>query len=666
MPSPIASCLLLGAVLLPASLAAEPSSVPPPVLPVETIFTPASISRLALSPNGKYLACLVTYEKHANVAVVDLEKLQKHLLTALKDKDVTSILWANDDRIIFTADPGGYENPYVYAVNRDGSDAVTLREGGETVGANARFRGFLDRLDRDRKHILVEADVGQLGYPDVCLMDLVTGNLNVKVPNPGHVGRWLTDRQQNVRIGFSKEETHEKVLYRDVGNYGDWTVLEEYEEETPHWEPVAFDGDGRTLYVASDVGRHTAAIYRYDTVTRQMGAQVAADDTYDLVDPMGNSMVLYDKSREKVTGFYYQADRPKVIWIDDDAARFQEKMDASLPGYVNRQESISPDGTRRLILSFNDRDPGVYYLFDAKTKRIEELAVLKPAIVPGQMAPMRPVTFRARDGLELHGYLTLPIGRPPRNLPLIIHPHGGPYGPRDDWGFNPEVQFYANRGFAVLQINYRGSGGYGLEFMQAGYKKWGLEMQNDLSDGVKWAVEQGVADAARVVISGASYGGYAAMAGLTLTPELYCAGINYVGVTDLVLRAERFTNRSRDGKRWHDVHVGDLNRERKRLAETSPVNLADRICVPVLMGYGKNDRRVEIEHCYAMERALKSAGKPYEVVIEGEEGHGFRTATTSVSFFQRVDQFLANNVLAPGKVKIGPTKVTEMPAETKK
>ena len=372
---------------------------------------------------------------------------------------------------------------------------------------------------------------------------------------------------------------------------------------------------------------------------------------------------IYDGNKKRVVGFAYRADKARVVWVDDDYKALQQKIDASLPETTNFILHASPDDAKRLILSFSANDPGVYYLFDSQKKKIDELGVVRPDVDPEQMAKVEPVKFTARDGLEIHGYLTLPRGRIAKNLPLILHPHGGPYGIRDDWRFDAEVQFYANRGYAVLQVNYRGSGGYGHAFERAGFKKWGLEMQNDLSDGVKWVVDQGIADPGRVVISGASYGGYAVMAGLAFTPELYCAGINYVGATDIQILIPKDVPAER--LLWSRTHLGDLAdaADRKRIHDTSPVHFAENVRAPVLMAYGKNDPRVHIDHGYDMERALKKAGKAYEMIIEADEGHGFRKEEKSIAFFTRVDAFLKKYVPpAGGKVNVGKPEVISMPA----
>lgn len=636
-------------------------AAPPPELPVETFFRKPNISQVTFSPDGKRIACLVPYERRMNLAVIDLEKKTKNLLTNFKDNDVGSLLWANDERIIFTKTSDGQPGSTVYAVNRDGTERVLLVGGAAEAGteqqANANFRGLLARLPKDPKYILVLGNLSGAQGPDVCLMNLKTGKLTLEVANPGWVRRWILDRNRVVRAGVAVQGSTTTVLLRDPIK-GTFTSVHSHQEDAPGWIPLSFDGDDRTLFVASNIGRDTTAIYRFDTATRPLGDLVFGDPIYDVED------VVWDEVKKKIVAVPINAARPRYHWLDAESAALQERIDKSLRDTSNRLLHASPDGSRRLILASSDRDPGVYYLFDSTTKKIEELAVLKPGIDPDRMAPMKPVAIRARDGLPLHSYLTLPVGREPKNLPLIIHPHGGPYGIRDSWGFNPEVQFYANRGFAVLQVNFRGSGGYGGKFERAGWKKWGLEMQDDLTDAVKWATAEGIADPTRIVISGASYGGYATMAGLTFTPELYCAGINYLGRVNI---ADKISDQETKAmQHWFLTRFGDLENaaDRKRLHDTSPVYFADRINAPVLMAYGKNDTQVRIDQGYGMEAALKKAGKTFEMIIEEKEGHGFRKEELSIAFYVRVDAFLKKYVTSPrGSVNVGEAKVIDLPAK---
>jgi dipeptidyl aminopeptidase/acylaminoacyl peptidase len=675
----LAALLVVSALPLLAAEPAAPSTPAPAAkaaaeLAVKTFFQAPVIASLTFSPNGKYIACLVPYERRMNLAVIDLEKGTKNLLTNFKDRQATQPSWASDDRILFRVDDDGKESFALYAVNRDGKDPVVLASGYSKADTNneinVRFRSVLGRIEGDTKNILVLANLTYRDWSDVATLNLRTGTMTTLIEAPGNVDYYLRDHTGKVRIAVIEKEQVRKVLYRDAKTNG-WVTLGEHHMDSPGWEPLAFDGDNQTLFIWSNVGRKTKAIYRYDTAARTQTELVFADETYDALDANGasaasfSSNLIFDPLKKKVVGLSYAADRTRFHWIDDDMRKTQEKLEASLPDTVHRPRQFAADGSKIIYLSTSDRDPGVYYLLDRKTQKLSELAVIKPGIDPDKMAAMKPISFAARDGLKVHGYLTLPQGRPAKNLPLILHPHGGPFGIRDEWNYNDEVQYYANRGFAVLQINYRGSGGYGQFYEAAGFKKWGLEMQDDLSDGVKWCIAQGIADPARVVISGASYGGYATMAGLTLSPELYCAGINYVGVTDIELLIPR--EAPPDRMYWRNTRLGKLSdaADKKRLHDTSPVHFADRINVPLLMAYGLNDPRVHIDHGFDMERALKKAGKSYEMIIEKDEGHGFRMEEKRIAFFETVDDFLRKHVLSRASVKVGESKVIDFPAKPK-
>ncbi len=633
-----------------AAIVTSFAAPPPPVLPVETLFQTPTLSNLEFSPDGTKILCLVPHEGRQNLAVIDLRKGAKNLLSGFKDKDALGPFWASNDRILFAVDDNGKERYDIYAVNPDGTNNVVL--------PFDRSVRLVRRLPDDPKNFLVYAGITYRDWWDVALMNLRTGSLSAPIARaPGNVDYYVIDHANVVRFAVVEDQQIRRVLYRDA-NKMEWKELASHHTDSEGWEPIAFDGDNRTVYVRSDIGRKTLAIYRFDTSTKTMSEMVFGDDTYDV------NRVIYDESKKKIVGLQYDADRRRFHWLDPEMKAIHARMEQSLPDTVHAPMQFSEDGSKIIFYSYSDRDPGVFYLYDRKRQQVSELAVILPKIDPTQMAPTKPITYQARDGLTLHGYLTLPVGRDPKNLPLIIHPHGGPYGPRDSWGYNPEVQFYANRGFAVLQVNFRGSGGFGRAFEAAGFKKWGLEMQDDLTDGVKWAVAQGLADPGRVVISGASYGGYAAMAGLVFTPELYCAGINYVGVVDINGVIPKAV--APDRMYWMNTRLGDVNNaaDRKRIHDTSPVHFVDRIRVPLLMAYGRNDPRVKVDQAYDIESAMKKTGKPFEFVIENNEGHGFHTEEKRVAFYKKIDRFLSTAV--PGMVattKLGPLEVLPEPAK---
>jgi dipeptidyl aminopeptidase/acylaminoacyl peptidase len=345
-------------------------------------------------------------------------------------------------------------------------------------------------------------------------------------------------------------------------------------------------------------------------------------------------------------GVVYDADRAGVAWFDDKVAGVQTAVDKALPGNVNVL-SFSDDRQRYVITSYSDVSPGSFYHFDRTTGKLEWLADRMPWIDPKKMSPMTPVRYKARDGLEIPAYLTVPRGSSGKNLPMVAVIHGGPWVDGDQWAFDPEVQFLASRGYAVLQPNFRGTMRYGWKHFASSFKQWGLTMQDDITDGVQWAIDQGVADPKRVCIYGASYGGYATMMGLAKTPDLYKCGINYVGVTDLDLFL---------GATWSDFAYsawlnnemkgmfGDANTDRERLKATSPVELASRIKAPVLMAYGASDVRVIPEHGFRMRAALEKAGQKPEWMIAEGEGHGYRDPKNQVMFYGAMEKFLDRNI----------------------
>jgi dipeptidyl aminopeptidase/acylaminoacyl peptidase len=410
------------------------------------------------------------------------------------------------------------------------------------------------------------------------------------------------------------------------------------------WEPQYFAADNVTLYLVSFEEHDRGALYAYNTHTGERGPAL-------FVPPEGEiTSVVSSADRSQLRGVAYESDKLHYHWFDPKRAEFQAKLENTFAGSSVVVSSTSDDESVKLIFVSHDREPGVYFLLDEKTgsfatfKRVRDLD-------PAKLSPRRAISYTARDGLVIHGYLTTPLQSEGHRVPLVLLPHGGPFGIRDEGGYNAEAQFLASRGYAVLQPNYRGSGGYGREFLNKGKYQWGRAMQDDLTDAVKWAIDQGIADPARVAIYGASYGGYAALAGVTLTPELYCCAINYVGAADLEIT---FKNRGDDAFMRSDNFsyqrewVGPTAEYR---AATSPVNFIDRIRVPTLHAYGKKDPRVKIDHWQRLEPLLQKYNKTYESVEQAKQGHGFRDEKASIDFYRRMDVFLARYLAPPHETK---------------
>jgi dipeptidyl aminopeptidase/acylaminoacyl peptidase len=378
-------------------------------------------------------------------------------------------------------------------------------------------------------------------------------------------------------------------------------------------------------------GRSRAAIALFDPSTGEEVKELFSDPVYDA------GGVRLSRVDHHLLGFTCERDKPTVVWTDQRMQILQTLIDREFPATKNDFTSRSDDLQWMIVFAHSDRDPGTYYMLNTTKPTLEQLVVTMPWIKPAKMAEMRPITYQARDGLTIHGYLSLPAGSDGKNLPLIVNPHGGPWV-RDEWGFNPEIQFFASRGYAVLQMNFRGSTGYGSGFEAAGFGQWGLSMQDDITDGVKWAIAQGIADPKHIAIYGASYGGYAAMAGLAFTPELYCCGINYVGVTDIKLLLKTLP------KSWNreivEAMTGNSKRDGKQLEATSPMDHPERIRVPVLFAYGRLDDRVDLKHGTEMAGDLRARGIPVTLIVRQDEGHGFRHWDNKIELYKAMEEFL--------------------------
>ncbi|MEJ2515340.1 MAG: S9 family peptidase [Gammaproteobacteria bacterium] len=606
-------------------------------LPVETFFKNPELAQVQLSPDGKHIGVVAPVGGRRNLVVLDAASYEPTVVTSLGEgqNDIASFTWVNNDRLVFFVDADGNESFSMYGIDRDGSRGRLLFEGAKGVTFAPSQVGILNILEDDPDEILVSSNEERKFYPDVYRMNVNTGRQKKEILNPGYVRAWLADHDGVVRIGISDlgepGKLISRILYRSDDD-SEWVSLGEFGWGEESWAPVAFTADNSKLYVLSNLGRDTAALYLYDPEEKAFGEMIFGHDEVDVAD-----VALARDSKELIAAAYV-TDAPRWHFVSDEWAALQAGIDQALPGTINRFSSMGGDDQRIVITAYNDRTPPSYYLLDRQARSLKSVGESRPWIDPDLMAEIRPVTYKARDGETIHGYLTLPPGKEAEDLPLIVNPHGGPYGVRDVWGFNPELQFLANRGYAVLQMNFRGSGGYGKRFVDIGYGRWGLEMQNDVTDGVKWAIDRGIADPDRVCIYGASYGGYATMAGLTMTPELYRCGVNYVGVVDLEMLYE-WDARFDASRAWFEAAVGDPESDGERMRRTSPINLVESIDDPVFVVHGVRDPRVEIRQARVLIDALEEHGKTHEVMIKADEGHGFSKEANRIELYEAMDAF---------------------------
>lgn len=650
------------------------AAMPAAEIPVADFFKDPTYGGMALSPDGGKLAVAFRYKERLALAVIDMKTKQPKLLTAPDLFDVAGIRWVGNNRIVFTGiapgDKFSPKNPNggIFAIDADGKNARTLFESADQQrGKNAlvgRFAGILDRYGTSTNEILVTYNDRRATEPDVYRLNVNTGSKTMVAMNPGYIREWLADHNGVVRAGMGSTPKERFIIYRD-SEKSDWRELRRWAYDSTDYAniitPVAFDQDNKLLYIWVARGdAQTQAAALYDPRTDKIVRELYANDTYDV------TILSLLNSDHHLIGYAYEGDRGLVpAYVDKHSAELHAMLDQELPGAVNHVVSRSDDDTWNIIRSYSDRDPGTYYLFNTKELTLEKLIRPYDWINPARMSEMRPIQYKSRDGLTIHGYLTLPAGKEPRNLPMVVNPHGGPWDARDEWGFNPEVQFLASRGYAVLQVNFRVSAGYGQKFVTAGYGQWGLAMQNDITDGVKWAIAQGYADPKRVAIYGASYGGFAAMAGLAFTPELYRCGIDYVGVTDINLLLHRMNRDWENERPQIELMVGKDKTSGDNLDKISPLKHADQIKVPVFFAYGELDPRVDLKHGTRLISALKSKGIPVEVMIKPNEEHGYHNLDNQVDFYSTMERFLAKymTVEKTPEVIVGPAEVKEFPAK---
>ena len=605
----------------------------PAIIPVSSFFDNPEIAGAQISPDGEWLSYLKAADGILNIFAKRMGSDEEIQLTNDRERPVTGYFWSADgSRILYIQDRGGNENFHVYALPVDGTPLPEAANLTPYDGARAQV-GSVPRETPDRIFVLLNNRNPQLfdGY----WLDLETGDLELAAENPGrHLG-YILDHDLKVRAAVGQNMQGGTDIFARDDEDSEWRTIASY-PATENVSPIQFHKDNQRLYVSSDAGdTDLARLVLMDISTGD--TEVVESDPEGEVDFGG---AVFSSVTDELIATTYNADKPRIYFKDASWEADFNKLREVHDGFPNINGSTNDE--RKFIVSFNDPvDPGVTYLYDRDTGEAEFLFRPRPWLEGKGLADMQPISYEARDGLTIHGYLTTPRGVEPRNLPLILVVHGGPWA-RDSWGYQPEVQMLANRGYAVLQINYRGSTGYGKNFINAAVGEWAGAMHDDLIDGVDWAVEEGIADPDRVGIYGGSYGGYATLVGLTFTPEVFACGLDYVGPSSLVTLIEAFPPYWRpflEGTFYR--HVGDPSDidDVEDMQARSPLNFVDRIEDPIMIVQGANDPRVTQQESDQMARALHERGIPVTYLLAENEGHGFANADNRVALYRSMEVF---------------------------
>nr|WP_295772587.1 alpha/beta fold hydrolase [Rhodoferax sp.] len=647
----LACCL--NVVFAPVALAQTP------VRPsIESFFSKSNFSSAELSPSGKYLSVIMLGKNGRHfLAVVDTANVAKIQVVSKSDSvDMFSAHWVNDERLYFTiADPSDSDdnrNGEIYAINRDGSDQVQIITSRDA--SNGRKRSALrgdyrvhGAVDDGSDDLLVgkfsagatsdSAKSERLYRINSKTLELtdVLGDLQ-----PKEVTGWILDKENQPRFGFSQIKDRSIIHYREPGTK-DWVEMSNVDTflDFYAYNPIFIDGAGQ-VYAQKKNDEGFNAVYLFDPKTRKL----ADKPFFQTADFDANVDPIFERNTRKLLGLRYESDAPGTLWLDPAMQATQKTVDDKLKGTVNR--ITCRNGTVCLVSSFSDQDPGHFFLFKPQLNDWVAVGALHTEINPVEQGRKDFYRFTARDGTKIPVYVTQPASKASGPRPAVVLVHGGPYVRGGHWRWNRETQFLASRGYVVIEADYRGSTGYGMKHEHAGWKQWGLAMQDDLADAANWAVAQGWVDKNRIAIAGASYGGYATLMGLIKHPEIFRCGVNWVGVTDInLMYSVTWSDFSDTWKRYGmPTAVGDQVKDAEQLRATSPLQQASRLKNPLLMAYGIKDVRVPLVHGTKFRDAVMQHNQNVEWVTYKEEGHGWRMEKNNVDFWGRVERFLEKNL----------------------
>ena len=552
-------------------------------------------------------------------------------VTFIQDRDIAGYGWKGDDTIIYSKDFGGDENFHLFAVDINKSTEKDL-----TPFKNVRA-SILDDLDQiSDTDMLIQTNQRNPEVFDVYRVNVKTGEVKMVAKNPGKTDSWLTDHAGVVRVATESDGLETRV-YTRASEKDEFKKILEFNYESD-FSPLLFTPDNKNLYASSNLNSDKSEIVLVDPTDGKELKQIFKHPEVDVTD------LGYSKKRQVITAASYVTWKREYKFFDKVAEtrhkNIKQKVgDAQvyIVGYNDNEDLFT-------VLVTDDKTAGRYYLYDQNKNKLTLLADSSPWLASDKLANVKPIKYKSRDGLTINGYLTLPKGSSGKNLPVIVNPHGGPWA-RDRWGFNPELQFLANRGYAVFQMNFRGSTGYGKDFFKKSFKQWGRTMQDDITDGVEWLIKQGIADPKRIGIYGGSYGGYATLAGITFTPHLYAAAVDYVGVSNLFTFMNTIPAYWRPWLPKLQAMVGDPVKDKALLTASSPVFHTDKIVTPLFVAQGAKDPRVNIEESNQIVDSLRKRGVEVQYMVKEDEGHGFHNEENRFEFYEAMEQFFHKHLL---------------------
>lgn len=601
------------------------------IIPVDDFFKSQGKVGYRLSPDGKKLSYLKLQGDDRNIYIEDIETGKGKSITQLKGMNIVFYFWVSNNELIYYKEiDAGTNQSDMYIIDKDGNNERVL-----VSNEKSRFRVIEDQLIDD-KYLLVSSNKRDSTVFDVYRLNVRNGNMEMAAQNPGNIIDWRTDSEGKLRLAISSDGVNSTILYRAAENLPFKSVLTSNFKDT--FSPVAFSREEpNVIYAISDINRDKTALVEVDCNTGAEIKNLFCNDTLNITEAQ------YSRKKQKMSFVVYETWKKEKHFLDDSVRQVYHNLDKLLPKTETRIFDRDDAENTFILRTFTDRNPGSYYLYFANTGKLRKLGDFNSSIQEDEMSEMKPVSYRSRDGLLIHGYLTIPLNKKAENLPVVVLPHDGPVS-RNLWGYNPEVQFLANRGYAVFQVNYRGSSGYGKNFVAAGFKEWGGKIQDDIDDGVKWLINQKIADPQRVALYGTGFGGYIALNGLCLNKNMYACAISNSGVINLFTYLKSIPPYRKPILQMYYEIIGNPVTDIDKLRQVSPLFMTDRINAPILMAQDIKDPNNNAGETMQFVKNLKKRNVSVNYIENDGDIFAGKNEKIRHKFYTSLDEFLEFNL----------------------
>jgi len=601
------------------------------IIPVNDFFKSQDKATYRISPDGKSISYLKLENKKQNLFVEDIATGKIVQLTHLKEKNISFYSWVSKDELIYYKEKAGEKfQSDLFIIDKQGANERQL-----SANAKSRMRVLEDQLIED-KYLLVLSNQRDSTVSDVYRLNVRDGKMSMAAQNPGNITNWMTDSKGKLRMATSSDGVNETLWYRE-NEYQKFKAILTNNFKTTLM-PVAFAEDKpNIIYAISDVNRDKSALVELDCTTGKEKSILFANDTLNVVDAQ------YSRQKGKMAYVVCETWKKEKHYLDNEAKLLYQKIDQLLPNTESRILDRDKSENVFVIRTFTDRNPGSYYLYIASIGKLKKLSDINSSIKEEQMCEMKPISYSSRDGMKINGYLTLPLNKAAKNLPIVVVPHNGP-GQRNTWGYNAEVQFLANRGYAVLQINYRGSAGYGKNFYAAGFKQWGGKIQDDIDDGVKWLINEKVANPQRIAIYGSGFGGFIALNSAIQSPKLYSCAASNSGVLNLLSYIKSIPPFLKSNLQMYYDIVGNPDTEFDYMRQASPVFHSDKVNIPIFITQNVKDHRINANDAIQFVKELKKRNVNVTYLEKDDAPFSANREESRQKVYTALEQFLESNL----------------------